>query len=135
MHGHKDSKIEMLKALPLFEGCSHKELEQAAALVDVVTFDPGKVAIREGEPLGLECLIVVDGQMAVTIGGNQIATLTAGDVAGELSLLEMAPRSATVTASTPVTALVMDPRSFNSLLDDLPKVAQRVKDMARAHHQ
>lgn len=135
MHGHKDSKIEMLKSLPLFEGCSHKDLEQAAALVDVVTFDPGKVAIREGEPLGLECLIVVDGQMDVTIAGNQIATLKSGDVAGELSLLEMAPRSATVIAATPVTALVMDPRGFNSLLNDLPTVGQRVKEMARAHHR
>lgn len=134
MHGHKDSKIEMLKSLPLFEGCSHKELEQASHLVDTVTFEAGKVAIREGEPLGFECLIVVDGEMSVTRDGVQVATLKAGDVAGEMSLLEMTPRSATVTAATEVVALVMDPRGFNSLLDDVPKVADRIVQTARARH-
>ena len=135
MHGHKDSKIEMLRALPLFKGCSEKELEQVSVLVDSVSYEAGHVAIREGVPLGLECLIIVEGEMAVSHDGEHVATLGRGDVVGEMSLLEPVPRSATVTALTPVSAVVMDPRGFNSLLDDVPSVAETIVGIAKARHQ
>ena len=45
-----------------------------------------------------------------------LATIGAGELVGEMSLLEPAPSSATVTALTPVRALVAGARSFGALL-------------------
>lgn len=129
-----DSKIEMLKTVPLFHDCSKREYEQIAALVDQVSFPAGTVAIREGEPLGLECLIILEGELEVSRGGETIAKIGPGDIAGEMSLLELVPRSASVTAVSEVRALVMDPRSFNSLMDDVPRVADAIADVVRNRH-
>ncbi|HVL90887.1 MAG TPA: cyclic nucleotide-binding domain-containing protein [Actinomycetota bacterium] len=129
-----NAKIDLLKTVPLFAECSKHELEQIARLVDQVTFPAGKVAIHEGEPLGLECIVVIDGRLEVSRGGEVIAELGPGDIAGEMSLLELVPRSASVTAATDVEALVMDPRSFNSLMDDVPRVAEAIAEVVRKRH-
>ncbi|HEX9695718.1 MAG TPA: cyclic nucleotide-binding domain-containing protein [Actinomycetota bacterium] len=130
----RDTKIELLKTVPLFHDCSKHELEQIAALLDQATYAKGSVAIREGAPLGLECLIILAGEMTVSRGGDTIAALGPGDIAGEMSLLESLPRSATVTAVTEVSALVMDPRAFNSLMMDVPRVADAIIAVVHARH-
>jgi len=60
------------------------------------------------------------------VGGTKIATLGAGDFFGEMSLLEHAPRAATVVAETDLELLVMDPRSFSSLVGSAPSVGMRM---------
>ena len=45
---------------------------------------------------------------------------------GEMSLLDHGPRAATIVADTPMHLLVLDPRSFVSLLDDVPSVARKI---------
>ena len=50
-----------------------------------------------------------------------IAQLGPGDCVGELALLDHGPRTATVTAATPLTVLVLGPREFSGLLDEVPR--------------
>ena len=49
MHLGKNTKIELIKNIPLFTRLSRKELEQVAALADEIDFPAGKTIIREGE--------------------------------------------------------------------------------------
>ena len=55
-----------------------------------------------------------------------MAVLGAGDIAGEMAVLEHEPRTATVTAWSPVRALVFTTQEFDSVLDHVPAVAMRV---------
>jgi CRP-like cAMP-binding protein len=57
----------------------------------------GQILVREGQPLD-SLFVVLDGQLGVTAGGKQIATLYAGEVVGEISLVDSRPPLATVTA-------------------------------------
>ena len=62
------------------------------------TLAPGERLIEAGREVR-ELFFVLDGDLAVTArGGRQVATLTQGDVVGEMSFVEKRPPSATVTA-------------------------------------
>jgi CRP-like cAMP-binding protein len=58
--------------------------------------------------------------------GKKIATLGPGAYFGELSLLDKGPRTATVTALTPLTVLVLGPREFSGVLDEVPELAHKL---------
>ena len=61
-------------------------------------------------------VVIVRGEAAVTRGGEHLATLLAGESFGEMALVDGSLRSATVTATTAMHVLVLDPRSFWSLI-------------------
>lgn len=119
------SKIELLAQVPLFAECSRKELERIASLADQVDVDEGKKLTNEGKP-GREFFVVADGWAKVTLRRKKLGTLGRGSFFGEMSLLDNEPRAATVTAETPMTLYVIDPRSFATLLDKTPSVARKV---------
>ena len=58
--------------------------------------------------------------------GRSINTLHAGDFFGEIALVEDTPRTATVTATTPVRMLVITDRAFAQLLRQSPEISQGV---------
>jgi CRP-like cAMP-binding protein len=58
--------------------------------------------------------------------GRKVGTLGPGDAIGELSLLDHGPRTATVTADTPMTLLVLSAREFAGVLDEVPGLAQKL---------
>lgn len=133
MFGHRtDGRIEALASVPLFENCRHHELEKVAQLADEADFPAGATLMREGRP-GHEAFVLLDGEATVTIAGKPVATLHAGDVVGEMAILEHEPRTATVVASDDLRALVLTPNGFNALLDVSPTVARRV--MATLAHR
>ena len=121
----RPDRIEWLKKVPLFSGLSGHDLDLIARGTDVVRADGGKVLTRQGA-LGEEFLIIVDGSARVERDGKPIARLDAGDFFGEMSLMDGKPRSATVIAQTPVTLLVVDSRSFRSLLDGVPGLRKKI---------
>ncbi|HXA32717.1 MAG TPA: cyclic nucleotide-binding domain-containing protein [Acidimicrobiales bacterium] len=91
----------------------------------------GKVLIREGK-LGSEFLIIVSGQAEVTkstaVGISKVAELHDGAFVGEISLLQGVPRTATVTATTDLTAYVSNPSEFRELLRTAPAAAHRIAE-------
>jgi CRP/FNR family transcriptional regulator, cyclic AMP receptor protein len=123
---NKDAKIELLQGVPLFSACSKRELSRIASLVDEIEVPKGRVLTREGDA-GRECFVVVDGRATVTVGDRgRVARLAPGACFGEMSLLDSEPRSATVEAQTDMRLLVLDSRSFSSLIDEVPSVARKV---------
>jgi CRP-like cAMP-binding protein len=114
-------KLEMLAGIKLFAGCSREELMQLASLFDEVERPPGTVLVREGEA-GQEFFVIVEGTLSATLHGRRIASLGPGDFFGEMSLLESAPRAATIVAETAVRLLVVDPRGFSGLVASAPPV-------------
>jgi CRP-like cAMP-binding protein len=121
----QDRKVEALKRAPLFANLSRKELVQLARLTDDAEVSDGKVLCREGD-LGREFFVLVEGSVEVATKGRRVATLGAGDFVGEISLLEPTPRTATVTAKTPLRLFVLTPKDFRRMLDENPSVERKV---------
>ena len=110
MRLHKDTKIDLLKAVPIFAGCSKSELQQIAQLADELDLAEGATLIREGER-GREFIVVAEGTVRVTRGGKTLRDLGSGDFIGEIALVADVPRTATVTATSPVRLLVVTDRA------------------------
>lgn len=121
----QDKKVEALKRAPLFEGLSRKELVQLARLTDDVEIPAGRVLCREGDR-GREFFVLIEGKVDVARNGRDVATLGAGDFVGEISLLEPTPRTATVTAQTPLRFFVLTPKDFQQMLDENPGIERKV---------
>jgi CRP-like cAMP-binding protein len=121
----RDVKVELLKSVPLFASCTKKELRHLAATADEVDVREGYVLVREGRP-GREFFVLVDGTVQVTAKGRKIAELSGGDWFGEIALLTKVPRTATVTSTSAVRALVVTDRSFRRLVETMPSIALKV---------
>jgi len=109
------------RQLTLFAHCSDEELAAIDATAVEVHIASSKVVFRQGE-IGREFVVIVEGTAEVTRDGHVVGTLGPGDHLGELSLLGDHPRNATVTATSDITAEVIDRRSFQALLSDSPNL-------------
>jgi CRP/FNR family transcriptional regulator, cyclic AMP receptor protein len=125
MRLHRDAKIDALKQVPLFSRCSKKELGEIAKIADEIDLPEGKVLTREGGR-GREFFVLLDGSADVRRNNRKIKSLGSGDFLGEISLVTKAPRTATVTTSSPVRALVVSEQNFRRLLENSPQVQVKV---------
>lgn len=125
MRIRKNAKVELLHAVPLFANCSKAELERIASLADELDLADGATLIREGER-GREFLVIVDGSVRVTKRGKTVRDLESGDFIGEIALISDVPRTATVTATSPVRLLVVTDRAFRGLIEEMPSIATKV---------
>ncbi len=119
--GH-NTKIDLIKGVPLFSAASKQELAAIAAIADEIDLPAGKVLIQEGDS-GREFFVLIEGAADVERGGKKVATLGPGDFFGEISLIAKTPRNATITTTSPVRALVITDRAFRQLLDNSPEIA------------
>jgi CRP-like cAMP-binding protein len=121
----RDAKIELLKRVPLFNGCSKSELRELAKSADELDIREGTVLTREGRN-AREFFVLIDGTAEVTKEGKKIADLGAGDWFGEIALITNSPRTATVTATSPGDVLVITDRRFHSVVETMPSIALKV---------
>lgn len=121
----KNAKLELLRRVPLFSGCSKGQLAEIARVADEIDIPAGKALIREGER-GRQFFVVVDGDIAVTRKGRKVAIRGGAEFFGEMALLSDAPTNSTVTATSDVQALVITDRSFKKLLADSPGIQLKV---------
>jgi len=133
-----NAKLDLIKGVPLFEQCSKKDLQRIAQIADELDLRAGKVLIQEGER-GREFFVIVSGEVEVRRKGRKLATLGQGSFVGEMALLSKIPRTATVTAVTPLDVLVITDRAFLDLLDKMPelwpKVAQALAERVGANEK
>jgi CRP/FNR family transcriptional regulator, cyclic AMP receptor protein len=122
---HRNRKVELLKSVPLFAGCSKKELEHLSRVADEIDFPSGRTLIREGAP-GSEFFVLAEGTAVISRQGKQIDTAGPGDFFGEMALLTDQPRNATVTTTSAVDALVITARTFRTLVEENPLIALKV---------
>lgn len=108
--------------VPIFSECSKRELSVIARAAKEVGHDAGTVIAREGER-GIGLFLILEGECTVTIGGKRKAKLGPGDFFGEVALLDGGPRTATVTADTPVKLVGITGWVFRGLLMEHPSIA------------
>jgi len=121
----RDAKVEALKRMSLFEGLSRQELGELAKRTEDMEVAPSKVLCQEGS-IGQEFFVIMEGEVEVTRHGRSIGTYGSGEFVGEIALIADVPRTATVTATTPLRFFVMTRQAFLKLLDDNPRVERKV---------
>ncbi|MFN8458234.1 MAG: ATP-binding protein [Anaerolineae bacterium] len=112
---------EFLRKIPLLADLSQPDLEQLAQLVEVVQLPAGVTLFTEGSP-GDRAYIIKEGQIDIlttSAGGDLLlATRTAGEVIGEMALLDDAPRQASAWVKTDSVLVAIGQAEFNHLLDN-----------------
>ena len=127
----RNAKIELLRRVPLFEGCSQKELGQISTLADELSQPAGTTLIKEGTK-GREFFVLVDGTVDVTHGEELVRTMEGGDFFGEIALVSNVPRTATVATTSPVRVLVITDRAFSRLIAEQPQIGEKVRQALAA---
>lgn len=128
----KSAQIEHLQQVPLFSGCSRKDLQTIAKVGDEITMTAGTMIVDQGQ-MGREAFVILDGTVTVRRSGKKVTQLTTGAVVGELSLLDHGPRTASVTCDTDCTLFVLDQRHFRGVLEENPSIAMKLLGALASH--
>lgn len=117
--------VDLLAQVPLFAGLSRRHLRQLAEHADVVAFAERETMVQIDQPGGT-FYVIVRGSAKVERGGRTLDRLGPADFFGEISLLDGGPRTASVVAETPVTAIRIFKRSFDRVVSQEPGVASKI---------
>lgn len=111
------------------------DLDDRRSLFDTgerVTFEPGEIILKEGEQ-GDSFYIVEDGEVEVstTLEGKTVilASLSRGDIFGEVTAFSGKPRTATVAAASLVDVIRFDNEELKALLEKSPEVRAELQAM------
>lgn len=113
---------DAIKNAPLFAHLSKKDIKQLAGAMNPRSFPAGSVVIEKGKP-GLGFFVIASGSATVTVAGDKVRTLQAGDHFGEVALIDDGPRMAEVTAETDMECYALAAWQFRPFVQDHPDVA------------
>jgi CRP/FNR family transcriptional regulator, cyclic AMP receptor protein len=91
----------------------------------LIPFKAGKIIFQKGDP-GDVMYLITKGEVEILIHGKVVEKVAAGGVVGELALLDMGPRSATVIASTDSLLLAIDRERFENQVKKSPNFSLQV---------
>jgi CRP/FNR family transcriptional regulator, cyclic AMP receptor protein len=119
------TELDELRSLALFASCSNKELASIARLSTRVTIASGETIVRQGD-MSTDCYAILDGTARAEIDGVRIADFGPGESFGELSPIDRQPRSASVVATTDLTALVFTGDNFAKIASTIPSLTKKI---------
>ncbi|MGH2442370.1 MAG: cyclic nucleotide-binding domain-containing protein [Chloroflexota bacterium] len=115
-----------LQQVPLFQRLQAKQVKNLARWATTRNYQPEQVIVREGQ-IGLGLYCIQRGKVRVSVRGatdeRGIREMGPGESFGEISLLDDQPRSATITAIEPTTAVLLDKAQFLAELKTYPEMA------------
>jgi CRP-like cAMP-binding protein len=126
-----------LREIGLFGALSDQVLDHLARTLKTSRVGPGETIFREGDPFAHEMYVVLEGEMEVSKRSRRgrdtrIAILGPSDSFGEMSIVDMQPRSATVRALAPARLVRMTSEDLDALYRfDLKSYALIVLNIAR----
>jgi CRP-like cAMP-binding protein len=106
-----------LTAIPIFSELSPEEAKRLAAFATETSAAEGQILMKEGD-YSVELIGIEEGTADVIQGGKKIAALKAGDLIGEMGLLERRPRNADVIASSPMRLLKLTHWEIRRMSDE-----------------
>ena len=106
-----EEHLALLRRNTLFVPLPLTALDRLAESLVPVSFDPGEVLMRKGEP-GDHYFLIADGEVEVSDDERLLRVCKPGDGVGEIALLRRVPRTATVVARTHVDGFAIDAPTF-----------------------
>ncbi len=126
-------RVDALSRVDVFRALDGEKIDRLARRMRLIIYGPGEVVLRQGDP-GDSLYVVRAGSVAVQIGAQasarkEVATLTAGQFFGEMSLMTGESRSATVVAKSDCECYVVDKEAFQEILAERPELANTISEI------
>jgi CRP-like cAMP-binding protein len=119
---------EFLARVPIFSACTPEEIADIAQVAQESFFQPGQIVVTQGTP-GQAFYLIVEGTVEYLRDGAVLGEFGPGDFFGEMSLLDEAPRSATVRALEGTWCLMLSSWDFKALLLKKPQIAIKLLEV------
>jgi small-conductance mechanosensitive channel/CRP-like cAMP-binding protein len=125
-------RVDALSRVDVFRALDAEKIDRLARRLRLAPFGPGEVILRQGEP-GDSLYVVRSGEVAVRVAMHgvqrDVATLSAGQFFGEMSLMTGESRSATIVAKTDVQCYVVSKDAFQEILESKPELAATISEI------
>jgi CRP-like cAMP-binding protein len=120
-----------LTAIPIFSHLSPEEAKRLAAFATETSAAEGQMLMKQGD-YSVELIAIEEGTADVMKDGKKIASVTQGDLIGEMGLLERRPRSADVIARSPMRLIKLTHWEIRRMSDDtVNRIKQTIEDRRR----
>ncbi|KAI8849088.1 cyclic nucleotide-binding-like protein [Chytridium lagenaria] len=127
-----ESFCDLIDRVPFFRNDSDNPNSPFVCCVaNVVTIEhyvAGNNVFVQGDQ-GDAMFFISQGTVDIVVGGNKVGALGEGAFFGEVALLDAAPRSATITASSSVELVRLGKSDLELILEDFPDVRERMKEV------
>jgi CRP-like cAMP-binding protein len=117
-----EPSLELIRGVSLFAGADDAFLQRLASEFMERRFAAGDILTEEGEA-GRTFFVIESGAVTVTVHGEKVGELGAGEAFGEMALIDKSARSATIKANTDVHAYQLPVWSFRPLVESHPEMA------------
>ena len=126
MEPAKDYSAQLSK-ICLFKGLPQPSLRALSQRLRVLHYRPGSIIFNKDDP-GQTCFLIVEGLIRIYVTSEDgqevvLVILKSGEVFGELSLLDGAPRSASAVAMEPTEVLALNRDDFMDFVKEQPHTA------------
>jgi CRP/FNR family transcriptional regulator, cyclic AMP receptor protein len=122
--------VTQLQAIPLFSKMGAKCVAEIADEMKPYSFSPGEDVVIEDDTAQFGRLFVIlEGTATATVGNRTVAEYGPGDHFGEMSVLDGSPRSATVTASSPLSTVALASWNLRALMKEHNEIAVGLIDV------
>ena len=121
------NRAQFLQHIPLFEGLTAAQTDAVAADLVKRHFAQGEIIFREGDP-GEVLYVVQKGRVRIFVSGSHTETSVilfgrAGDIFGELAIVDGLPRSASATAVEDTIVYTLERHAFRAHMRHYPQLA------------
>jgi len=119
---------QFLARVPIFANCTPAEIAMIAEAAHESAFAPGQIIVTQGTP-GQAFYLVLSGRVEILRDSVSLGSFGPGDFFGEMSLLDSAPRSATIRALEETSCLMVSSWDFKALLERHPSIAIKLLEV------
>jgi CRP/FNR family cyclic AMP-dependent transcriptional regulator len=126
--------VERLRQLPLFGELDHHDLSTLARHVSVTEAGTGDVLFEQGS-IPYELFVIEEGTAEITRDGNAVGTIGPGDVVGEMGLLRLQRRMATVRVTSPLRAVTVSADDLQVIQEEMPEIAGQLRSIMAARER
>jgi CRP-like cAMP-binding protein len=122
------SNAAFLARVPLFAKCTPEEIAAIEAVSQEHAYEQHQIIVTQGTP-GQAFYTILSGRVEIWRDGVSLGALGPGDFFGDMSLLDQAPRSATIKAMVPTTCLMLSSWDFKAVLEKHPSIAIKLLEV------
>ncbi len=122
------SNAAFLARVPLFANCTPAEIEAIESVAQEHIYEPGQIIVTQGTP-GQAFYTVLSGRVEILRDDKSLGAFGPGDFFGEMSLLDQAPRSATIRALETTSCLMLSSWDFKAVLERHPSIAIKLLEV------
>ena len=121
-----------LTAIPIFSELSPEEARRLAAFATETSAAQGQILMKEGD-YSVELIAIEEGTADVKQGETVLATLRAGDLIGEIGLIERRPRNADVVATSPMRLIKLTHWEIRRMsADTVARITELIEERRRS---